>query len=542
MGNRGSVVELLSVVLLALSAAVRGVKFNRADKLRANSFKNAKLQSRIRFKQQNLPSTRAHTPSLATAATAMKKEALTKRLSSDFDVLQMFVRRTDSGPWSCFQEISADGSLQSLTDSIIVSGGLQAEILRQDLEDALSTRLFGERLGDEDGEEDEDDSNSTSTSINNNRDFDLREIERMLKSAEASREKLVKKAKEALPAFRKIHSREIQFGYRILAESEAIYPLHYSKWAGVDYDDERGAFFWNDGEDAADFHKEDIPIIEMDILLKDPTAMQFDDDSAFVQLDTAIREFADSVLEQQSTPSREIVDMQSPLFSSVNPQLQVSDIDVAFDLYVCSDGSAHIQQGDCTQASAGVYAVCVSPKGKMESLSIRVSDIAGFVLSPFDAELAGSLAAVIVCRRLIAKLSGEHKGRITFLTDSKTLTRSLRMGPTSNQFTERSTPSRLAAWDAIMDHVDALAEEEHAVSVRWIPGHPERRHTQLQDWTYFDGAIFAADRLAAKDKSGEETEMYGDVWRALGTNGDSSRSVKASEIRFLELIVKDSVQ
>ena len=228
MGNRGSVVvELLSVVLLALSA-VRGVKFNRADKLKANSFKNAKQQSRIRFKQQTLPSTKAHTPSLAAAATAKKKEARTKRLSSDFDVLQMFVRRTDSGPWSCFQEISADGSLQSLTDSIIESGGLQAEILRQDLEDALSTRLFGERLGDKDDEEDddyEDDGNSTSISINNNRDFDLREIERMLKSAEASRGALVKKAKEALPAFRKIHSREIRFGYRILAESEAIYPL-----------------------------------------------------------------------------------------------------------------------------------------------------------------------------------------------------------------------------------------------------------------------------------------------------------------------------
>ncbi len=542
MSNRGSVVVELLIVLLALSA-VTGVQFNRADKIKANTFKNAKQQSRIRFKQQTLPSTKAHTPSLAAAATAKKKEARTKRLSSDFDVLQMFVRRTDSGPWSFFQEISADGSLQSLTDSIIESGGLQAEILRQDLEDALSTRLFGERLRDKDNEEEDDyEDDSTSTSITNNRDFDVREIERMLKSAEASRRALVKKVKEALPAFRKIHSREIQFGYRIFAESEAIYPLHFSKWAGVDYDDERGAFFWDDGEDTAEFHKESIPIIEMDVLIKDPAAVQFVDDSAFVHLDTAIREFADNVLAQQSTPSREIVDMQSPLLSFANPQLQVSDIDVAFDLYVCSDGSAHMEQGDCTQASAGVYAVCVSREGRMESLSIRVSDIAGFVLSPFDAELAGSLAAVILCRRLIAKLSGEHKGRITFLTDSKTLTRSLRMGPTSNQFTERSTPSRLAAWDTIMDHVDALAEEEHAVSVRWIPGHPERRHTQLHDWTYFDGAIFAADRLAAKEKSREEKEMYGDVWTALGFDGDSSRSGKASEIRFLELIVKGIVQ
>ena len=54
------------------------------------------------------------------------------------------------------------------------------------------------------------------------------------------------------------------------------------------------------------------------------------------------------------------------------------------------------------------------------------------------------------------------------------------------------------------------------------------------------GSEVASD---AGDLSGEETEMYCDVWRALGFDRDSSRSVvKAGEIRFLELIVKDIVQ
>ena len=111
------------------------------------------------------------------------------------------------------------------------------------------------------------------------------------------------------------------------------------------------------------------------------------------------------------------------------------------------------------------------------------------------------------------------------------------MGPTTNHFTERSTPSRLSAWDAIISQIDTLKEEGHDLSVRWVPGHPERRHSQLHDWTYFDGAIFAADKLAARRASGYNNQEcnYEDLWKALGVKGDDQ---KASEIKFLELIEK----
>lgn len=522
------------------SVAAHAVQFNRADKIKANKVKVAKQQSRNQFKQQTLPSTKAHTPTLTTAA--MKKKRLTdfRRLNGDLDVLQFFIRRSNNGPWSCFEEISADGSLQVLSEDIISSGGLQAEILRKDLEEQLSKRLFGKNLSNGNRADD----NETLSDVEDQK-YDMREIERMVKSAEASREALVKRAKEALPAFRKVPSRKLQFGYRILAEAEAIYPLNYSKWLGVDYDDGTGAFFWDDGKGSSGPGSESVPRIDMDKVLKYPAAVHLDDDgSSSMKLGKAIDDFVARVLAQRTKGegeiSRVLVDMQSPLVQSVMPQSQNCEDDNSFDLYICSDGSAYLQQGECTEASAGLYALCVSPQGSIESLSVHISDVAGFVLSPFDAELAGSLAATILCRRVVGELKARSGlGRVTFLTDSKTLTRSLRMGPTSNQFTERSTPSRLAAWDAIMNNIDELVEEGHAASVRWVPGHPERRHVHVRDWTYLDGAIFAADRLAGKQSGvydgNKEEEEYADVWTALGVDWASH---ELTEIQFLELVLK----
>jgi hypothetical protein len=61
----------------------------------------------------------------------------------------------------------------------------------------------------------------------------------------------------------------------------------------------------------------------------------------------------------------------------------------------------------------------------------------------------------------------------------------------------------------------------------------------VRDWTYLDGAIFAADRLAGKQSGvydgNKEEEEYADVWTALGVDWASH---ELTEIQFLELVLK----
>jgi hypothetical protein len=537
-------------------------KFNAADKIRANANKLAKQNSRISQKQQVAPLTKAVQPprfskrgGSSIRKSNSKVSGFANPTSLDATPIQMFVRRADSGPWTCFQEIYVDGRLNHLVQDIIESGGLQAEILRVSLQDKLSSVLFGvdfrllvsdeddencDDTSDGDGNGNGDDldivadgSGTSKTSIMGSSSLDTRErLDAAFVAASEARKKLVLLAKESVPAFRKVHARDIQFGYRILAEGEPIHhlPSHIELLSN---DDEmhvtgniHGALYGR---------ADSIDPIDMDVILGRAQG-RGGLPHAYEELKSTILHAVESLVVKNKkanhNASTRMLDPNSKMDIRGGKILLDSygdgrgdhdgDGSPSFDLYVCSDGSAHLHQKQCIRASGGVYVALLRGQSSslldgeseilLDSMALHLSGAAGVVSSSFDAELAASLGSIVLARLIVDAFEKGNDdvsgGRITFLTDSKTLVRSLRNGPSTNsQFTERSTPSRLASWNFIMDQIEYLSEKGHAVKVQWIPGHPESRHRSTKDWSFLDGAIWAADSVA----SGGADEMPSQV-------------------------------
>ena len=583
----GAFMYRLTLCLLC-NMLVQGAKFNAADKIRANANKLARQNVRITQKQQAAPQTKAMLPKFGgkrTGKTSNSKRSIAgfskKPIDDTCPMIQLFMRRTETGPWNFFNEIAAEGQLRPLAEDIIDSGGLQAEILRVSLEKGLTMKMFGRDFWVLSGEKSEDNDlfNEDSVERNDNA-FDelspLDERERFdlaYATAVEARKKLVKVAKESSPAFRKVHGRDIQFGYRIQAEGEPIYhiPSHLDILHMASSSSDK-QFFWDDG--SVWYEPENTPVepIFMDAIL-DSTSSVSHQNGNWNRLKNTISRTVISFLSKNQSQSNTLLDPNSKI--SAGGERGVLEIDcneggedrhgLAFDLYICSDGSAFLQNKKCVRASGGVYAAFVNmdgPRGGqdigLDAMALHLAEVAGFVSSPFDAELAASIGSIILARHIIHTLtshspvgdgnpSAPPKGRITFLTDSKTLCRSLRSGPSSNQFSERSTPSRLASWNFVMEQINAISGMGHSVHTRWIPGHPERRHRSFTEWSFLDGAIWAADLFASEgeistilpsiddDKAcsrGDEEDMESiEKCKALGlapdpsfeTGGDSTR-------------------
>lgn len=565
--------ELLAYALLiSLCSLFAGAaKFNPADKIRANANKLAKQNVRITQKQQQAPQSKALTPKFGgkrTGKTSNSKRGIsgfnTKSINSDSPILQLFIRRADTGPWSYFNEIAAEGRLRPLAEDIIDSGGLQAEILRVTLERRLTRKMFGRDfwiLSCEEGTEDvdndvdntDDDGDIYESEKESLSPLDERErFDAAYAAATESRKKLVKAAKESAPAFRKVHARDVQFGYRIHAEGEPIYhiPSHLDLLQTSSYASNK-PFYWDDG--SLRYEESYIEPIDMDEILNDrlqpkaSTPESVDWSRCLGAISSMVKRH---LSRKNSFPSVATLDPYSKLTKGGERKKiegedgnrgDNEDDAFAFDLYICSDGSAHLRQKKCTKASGGIFAAFLhdldaedvnSSDGALglDALALHLSDVAGFVSSPFDAELAASIGSIILAKRMVNEYaslslsasSGEPsklRGRITFLTDSKTLCRSLRSSPSSNQFMERSTPSRIASWRFLLHEIDTLARMGHSIHTRWIPGHPERRHRSFDEWSFLDGAIWAADLFASDDEAWKVTYNNGQ-----GTEGKSTKN------------------
>lgn len=515
-------------------ALTKGVKFNAADKIRANSNKVARQNVRITQKQQAAPPTKALTPKFGgkrTGKTSSTRRCIagfsTKTVDDASPMIQLFMRRTETGPWNFFNEIVAEGRLRPLTEDIIDSGGLQAEILRVSLEKGLTTKMFGRDfwvLSGNDSEEDdlsyEENDGDDGSGFDELSPLDERErFDTAYATAVEARKKLVKVAKESAPAFRKVHGRDIQFGYRISAEGEPIYhiPSHVDILHMSSSSDK--PFFWDDGSVRCEPEDRPVEPILMDqILDSPPSGFKLSDD--WNQCTDAILHTVENfvAVSQDQGPTYSLLDPNSKItVRGERGKIDLTDEyggdsrGFAFDLYICSDGSAHLRHKKCVRASGGLYAAFVNVNDPREgqdlglsAMAVHLSDVAGFVSSPFDAELAASIGSVILARQMVNRItkngdqSPAPRGRITFLTDSKTLCRSLRSGPSSNKFSERSTPSRIASWRFLMEQIDELSDMGHSVHTRWIPGHPERRHRTFNEWSFLDGAIWAADIFACE--------------------------------------------
>ena len=140
--------KFLSYIPLLFSLCsifVASAKFNPADKIRANANKLAKQNARIAQKQQRALGSKALTVKFGGKRTGKLSNSrhsiagLKKQNNaSNMPVLQMFIRRMDTGPWSYFDEFFTEGGLRPLAEDIIESGGLQAEILRSEFENILA--------------------------------------------------------------------------------------------------------------------------------------------------------------------------------------------------------------------------------------------------------------------------------------------------------------------------------------------------------------------------------------------------------------------
>jgi hypothetical protein len=104
----------------------------------------------------------------------------------DKPVFELFVRSIGS-PWVRFRDVYGTDTLIQSAASEVVEGGIVAESLREFIDSWIAIKIFGNGFGVLGGE--------TET---------------------------ISDVKELLPAFKKVRQREMEFGYRLLADEESI--------------------------------------------------------------------------------------------------------------------------------------------------------------------------------------------------------------------------------------------------------------------------------------------------------------------------------
>ena len=532
------------------------------------------------FQQQNIARVKALDPKVF-GGSRKKKSPIKHLESSEYPILQMFVRRYEHGPWSRYEDVLADGSLHNITLDIIKYGGLEAELLRDDFEVELIKKVLlttsfysggitarlptdriligrSEKEEQEENEEEDGDGDGDGTTV---------EVDSPIIGTgytEAART-LLTKVKKLLPAFRKIHSKEIQFGYRIFSEGEAIFPINLFE-ADTSNVFKRNSMTQGGSQveeptrdvvrlDLYNLIKEHRNVMPLQTITKTERLKSFTSWSHV--LESRLHQYCSDVLRDIIENQNLCVDSGSringnPIFTSDiyeddNDDLSKSDdseewleedesLGLALEMHVCSDGSAFLDRrlpvgAQCIQASGGMmmgtflsgcrvdggdntYAVdnsdleaSMSNVGfHVHSLCLQVNHVEGAVESPFDSELSAAVMSISMVRLMVDELltiMTQHyneyylkKFKIVLLTDSKTLARALRNGCVGD-FADRSSPSRLAAWNLALDHIDYLIDMGFDVHIQWVPGHPERRHKSHADWTLSDMSIYTADKVAA---------------------------------------------
>jgi hypothetical protein len=150
---------------------------------------------------------------------------------------------------------------------------------------------------------------------------------------------------------------------------------------------------------------------------------------------------------------------------------------------ITSTATAGLGIGTVAAANAAVLAAKRAPIPQWDNaLALSISDAGGLVDTPFDAELIAGLAAATVAKLIALAHEQEQPGEsltvpMTAYTDSKTLCRAVRTGPTG-YLAERASSSRLTLWRLLSGHISNMENQNKACSqvrVEWTPGHPERR-------------------------------------------------------------------
>jgi len=446
-----------------------------------------KAMSRMRERESKLQSSVARQPRFADKTGGIKRIDPTAD-GSGLPAFEIFVRRADTaksglGPWVRLKDIRGD---ESAREAVMAIEALRNGEREQKGEDENN---------DEDDDEDEESVLQNWGQHQQQPQQQQQHREDVVEQAQVEARSrlhawvvsavfgagmggdkiLIEEASSTLPKFKKLRARDFQFGYRLIAADESIYIVHANKKAAE-------AVVACEPQDAScllsGFHEG----------LQPP-----------------------------------LLDVGS-LMSWVQNVEEVAQDVAATSIHICSDGSATMHGVGCLDAKAGVIAVPVRGNQPIFDASclLEVSGVGPFVSTPFDCEMFAALTALVAagvladsvfdCRGLAradvntGADAGADAGSVdtglpvSVFTDSRSVLRALRTGPTSALAT-RSSASRLAVWELCMAHARTgnVTNGTPRILVEWVNGHPERRG-DYEQWSAEEVLTFNADAIAAGER------------------------------------------
>ena len=398
-------------------AAVNSMKKPNAERIKDMHYKVSKSYSKSMFRQQKVFDQKALLSNMKILQEFRPKEV--DNLDAIKPQIELFARREDSGLWSQYDIITGVNEIDNILNEIDSSSGIQEEISRSALHDAVE-RLVFER-------------NTTQWSI---------------------MPTIISKIKETLPGYRKTRSRNINIGYKIVGNKDVVITPLVKKPLAETTPPKR------------------VPCLPYSIRLKNTIN---DNVSKSTTLHTTrdVNIFANDVLIVPDT-RKDIEFCQ--WIDRVGQKLRESN---ATDYILCSDGRAVVSgKGQlCVSASGAIYVVPIVagvPMHSTESCAgLHISEMEVVAVTPYDSELLAGLAAVLVAQLLarpgaakdmyngassISPLLQTMKPKVTFLTDSKHLRKSLLTEQLENPTV--ALPPLIIASDASPE-----ADSIHSISV-----------------------------------------------------------------------------
>ncbi|KAJ1408559.1 hypothetical protein B484DRAFT_456288 [Ochromonadaceae sp. CCMP2298] len=424
-----------------------------------------------------------------------KKDALEKLEDS---VVELYVRRVETGPWSFFQYLSdGDGpgrrfrgedelfereeeevSTAPMSEAI-AKGGIEAEAARAELDRWVAVRVFGEAFGEP---------------------------------------LILGNVRTSLKPFRKLKPRLMQFGYKLLGEDLYVSALDRAM---------------TQVPQPVQLDLSTLPVpapVHVSALLGEKGGEELQ-----AQIEGSVDRLL-GVMEAQGATSLLVVSDGSATFYG-KTCLDASGGLVAVP--VMDKSQVFINLGDASDRVDGVdgdgepvrtrelnpnsFQVINKPSHSSEmlvreegganpALYLRIDGMGGIVGTPFDAELIAGLAAVTLARMIVDRQEQRDSSRkldIRVLTDSRALRTLLRSTKEAQEVevevhevseevgANRAALRLLCAAQCDYVHMNAVGPSGHEVSIEWTAGHPERRDgSDTKIWSARDKSMWVADDIA----------------------------------------------
>lgn len=311
-------------------------------------------------------------------------------------ILELYVRRLGSGPWTPFLEQAV--SVNEVDRILIISkfyceGGINAELNLPEIESWLVQKVYGKGLGEP---------------------------------------VYLDRIRNHFNAFAKLKARAFEFGFKLYSYDEPLSVSILPRKRATEFSRRLGSIQSPD----QCVSSIDVSSIIQNVQKNGTLNAFFSSNTVLTGLRSALGQFIDSL--GQSAARKEI--------------LVVSDGSAYLRGRSCLDASAGVVvMARLSDTSGGLFASRDDPVERL--LSLRVAGAAGVVATPFDAELIAGLTAITIARIIGDVLTLSSAAEVThsflLITDSRTLCRSVRTGrpPQSESIEGEMDPSARAEGD-----------------------------------------------------------------------------------------------